>query len=100
MQAAMKLVRKGGNIAIVSFYKESVSLDISSAVINNVRLITARGEGNKCCRKVLAMMAAGKVVADPLITHTFPLDRLGAAIETLRGRIDDPMKVIVHCQDK
>ena len=100
LQASLQLVRKGGDIAIVSFYPGPVQLDVSAAVINNVRLITARGEGNKSCRQVLSLMASGRVVADPLITHTFPLGRIDEALKTLKQRIDNPMKVIVHCQEE
>ena len=98
-QQALDLVRKGGNVAIVSFYHEPVTIDLSSAVLNNVRLIAARGEGGGCCRRVLSLMAAGRVVADPLITHTFPLKQINEAFETLSKRTGDPLKVIIHPQE-
>jgi threonine dehydrogenase-like Zn-dependent dehydrogenase len=35
-------------------------------------------------------------VAEPLVSHRFPLGRVHEAFETLGKRIGDPMKVIIN----
>ena len=44
----------------------------------------------------LALLAAGKIQAQPLVTHTFPLPEVHRAFEVFEKRIGDPIKVIVH----
>lgn len=43
------------------------------------------------------LIQAGKVKLQPLITHTFPLERYEEAIETVRGRHGNVIKAILRC---
>jgi len=42
------------------------------------------------------VLAAGRIRAKPLVTHTFPLAEVGRAFEAFETRLDDPIKVILH----
>ena len=46
--------------------------------------------------RALALLAAGRLTAKPLVTHQFPLTRVHEAIETLEQRIGDPVKVVLN----
>ena len=46
--------------------------------------------------RALALLAAGRLTAKPLITHQFPLNRVHEAMEVLERRIGDPLKVVLN----
>jgi threonine dehydrogenase-like Zn-dependent dehydrogenase len=41
-------------------------------------------------------MSAGKIEADPIITHHFRLDQIHEAFRTYVERIDNALKVAIH----
>ena len=48
-------------------------------------------------REALAAVASGRLDPRPLYTHTFPLDRLGEALDATRDRPDGFLKALVTC---
>jgi threonine dehydrogenase-like Zn-dependent dehydrogenase len=46
-------------------------------------------------REAVAAVAAGRIDPTPLFTHTFPLDRLGEALDMTRNRPDGFMKALI-----
>src|SRR2546426_9222559 len=87
MQEALECVKRGGRIGVVAWYAGPVQMDMNLAVRSNVRIYAARGEGGMNCGRSLALMSAGKILADPLITHHFSLDKIHGAFETYMHRI-------------
>jgi L-iditol 2-dehydrogenase len=96
LQQCLQMVKRGGKILLVAFYKGPVTADISIAVRNNVTIYTERGEGGGSVGRALALLATGKIVAKPLITHLFPLEEVDRAYEVFEKRIGDPIKVILR----
>jgi L-iditol 2-dehydrogenase len=96
MQEALENVKRGGRIGVVAWYAGPVQMDMNLAVRSNVRIYAARGEGGMNCGRSLALMSAGKIAADPIITHHFTLDHIHEAFRTYVERIDNALKVIIH----
>ena len=96
MQEALENVKRGGRIGVVAWYAGPVQMDMNLAVRSNVRIYAARGEGGMNCGRSLALMSAGKIAADPIITHHFTLDQIHEAFRTYVERIDNALKVVIH----
>src|SRR4029453_2310219 len=96
MQEALENVKRGGRIGVVAWYAGPVEMDMNLAVRSNVRIYAARGEGGMNCGRSLALMSAGKIAADPIITHHFTLDKIHEAFRTYVERIDNALKVVIH----
>jgi L-iditol 2-dehydrogenase len=96
MQEALENVKRGGRIGVVAWYAGLVQMDMNLAVRSNVRIYAARGEGGMNCGRSLALMSAGKIAADPIITHHFTLDQIHEAFRTYVERIDNALKVVIH----
>ncbi len=62
----------------------------------NITIYTERGEGGTSVGRGLALLAAGRIAAEPLVSHRFPLSRVHEAFEVLEKRVGDPMKVIIN----
>jgi L-iditol 2-dehydrogenase len=96
MQEALENVKRGGRIGVVAWYAGPVSMDMNLAVRSNVRIYAARGEGGMNSGRSLALMSAGKILADPIVTHHFKLDQIHEAFHTYVERIDNALKVAIH----
>ena len=93
---SLKMAKPGRKVLIVAFYHGPVTADVSHAVRRNLTIYTERGEGGTSVGRALAMLAAGRIQAKPLITHAFPLAEVHRAFEVFEKRIGDPIKVILH----
>jgi L-iditol 2-dehydrogenase len=96
MQEALENVKRGGRIGVVAWYPGPVQVDMNLAVRSNVRIYAARGEGGMNCGRSLSLMSAGKILADPIITHHFKLGEIHEAFRTYTERIGNALKVVVH----
>src|SRR5205809_1965213 len=96
MQEALESVKRGGRIGVVAWYAGPVEVDMNLAVRSNVRIYAARGEGGMNSGRSLALMSAGKITADSIITHHFELDQIHEAFQTYVNRIDNALKVAIH----
>jgi L-iditol 2-dehydrogenase len=93
---AIKMTKPGGKILLVAFYHGPVTADLADAVRRNLTIYTERGEGGTSVGRCLALLAAGRIAAKPLVTHQFPLSRVHEAFDVLERRTGDPMKVVVN----
>jgi L-iditol 2-dehydrogenase len=96
MQEALESVKRGGRIGVVAWYGGPVQLDMNLAVRSNVRIYAARGEGGMNSGRSLALMSAGKLDADAIITHHFPLAQVHDAFQTYVNRVGNALKVVMH----
>jgi L-iditol 2-dehydrogenase len=93
---SIRMAKPGGKVLLVAFYQGPVTADVSHAVRRNITIYTERGEGGTSVGRALALLAAGRLTAKPLVTHQFPLARVHEAIEVLEKRIGDPLKVVLN----
>ena len=78
--------------------------DVSGLVANSVKVAglgtpltdAARGEGGMNSGRSLALMSAGKLDADAIITHHFALDQVHDAFRTYVDRVGNALKVVMH----
>jgi alcohol dehydrogenase len=64
--------------------------------IGDKRIITTSAPGGKDrARRLLALVAGGKVDLGGYITHTFPLDEIDTALELFRDKRDGVFKVAI-----
>jgi L-iditol 2-dehydrogenase len=96
LQQALEMTRKGGDITVLAHFDESVMTDIGLAVKNGINIFTVRGEGRLSVHRALSLMQEGKINGRALITHTFPLEEINAALTTFVERRSDALKVVVH----
>lgn len=91
---AIKMTKPAGRIILVAYYHGPVTADLADAVRRNLTIYTERGEGGTAVGQALALLAAGRLQAKPLVSHKFPLSRVHEGFEVLEKRIGDPMKII------
>ncbi|MET9392951.1 zinc-dependent alcohol dehydrogenase family protein [Streptomyces sp. NPDC006624] len=75
-----RMVRPGGRVANVGVHGEPATLHLEELWIKNVTITTGLVDTSST-PTLLRMAAAGRVPTSPLVTHTFPLDRMEEAYE-------------------
>ncbi len=55
------------------------------------------GSDNCNCEETLRLIAEGKLNTEPLITHTYPLDRIEEAYTLFENKMDGVIKVAIDC---
>jgi 2-desacetyl-2-hydroxyethyl bacteriochlorophyllide A dehydrogenase len=91
---ALRMVRRGGTILFLAFYKEPTVFDMSLANLSEIRLVTSRGEGRAAVRRALALAERGLIRGTDLVTHRYALADIQQGFEELRDRRHDPIKVV------
>jgi L-iditol 2-dehydrogenase len=93
-QQCLEMVRRGGKVLVLAYYKRPVTFDLGRAVREDVTFYGTRGEGGGNVRRALSLVAQGKVRGQDLVTHRFSLDEIQEGFRVLREREGDPIKVV------
>jgi 2-desacetyl-2-hydroxyethyl bacteriochlorophyllide A dehydrogenase len=92
---AGRVLSRGGRICLAAFPHEPALVDIAHLVRNNIYVFGIRGEGRSATHRAQALMAAKRVDATKIHTHTFTMADLPTALRYARDRVDDAIKVVV-----
>ena len=93
---ARECARPNGLVTVVALYDQAQILPLPDMYGKN--LIFKTGGVDGCdCEETLRLIAEGKLNTEPLITHTYPLERIEEAYELFEGKRDGVIKVAVEC---
>lgn len=98
---AIDLARPGGTICILGVFTHEPVLDTRTAYGKELSIIWCnsygRWQGNSEYEIALDLLASGRVAAEPIITHGYPLDHIGEAFAAAADkRGSGAVKVLVH----
>ena len=91
---AWECARPNAIVTIVAMYDRPQTLPLPDMYGKN--LIFKTGGVDGCdCDEILQLISEGKIDTTPLITHTFPLDRIDEAYAIFENRIDGVIKIAI-----
>lgn len=93
---AVEFTRKNGRVALVGIYEGAIPINLNKVLQWNMTLAGGKAEGDWSLRRVLPLMADGRIKAKPLITHKFPLSEINEGITTFAERKGGAIKVIIN----
>ena len=94
-QTAWQLARPNATVTVVAMYEELQVLPLPDMYGKNLTFKT--GGVDAChCGEILELIAAGKLNAEPLITHTYPLERVMEAYDLFEQKGDGVLKIAVQ----
>ena len=95
---ALRVIRAGGTLSSLGVYSGKLAIPPESfaAGLANQKIITTLCPGGKeRMRRLIELVRHGRLDLVPLITHTFPLNRIVEAYKLFGGRLDGVIKVAI-----
>ncbi len=93
---AIDMAMRGARISFIGDPDAKAEINLKKFVLDDLRAAGVRGEGMADCARSIALLAAGKICAKPLITHHFDLEHINDGLQTFIQRKDGALKVIIH----
>jgi threonine dehydrogenase-like Zn-dependent dehydrogenase len=96
--SALRSLRPAGTLSSLGVYsgKLEIPYEAFAAGIGDHRIVTTLCPGGKeRMRRLMEVVRHGRVDLTPLLTHTFPLDKISEAYDLFGERLDGVMKVAI-----
>lgn len=93
---AWECARPNAIVTVVAFYDKPQVLPLPDMYGKNLTFKTGGVDGCDC-EEILKLIAEGKIDTEPLITHTYPLERIEEAYDLFEHKRDGVIKVAVEC---
>jgi threonine dehydrogenase-like Zn-dependent dehydrogenase len=97
-ESALRSLRPAGTLSSLGVYsgKLQIPYEAFAAGIGDHRIVTTLCPGGKeRMRRLMEVVRRGRVDLTPLLTHTFPLDKISEAYDLFGERLDGVMKVAI-----
>ena len=97
-ESALKALRPGGTLSSLGVYSGDLKIPLSafSAGLGDNKIITSLCPGGKeRMRRLMRVVASGRVDLKPLVTHRFKLDDIEAAYDLFSHQRDGVLKVAI-----
>jgi len=97
-ESCLRALRPGGTLSSLGVYsgKLSLPLEAFAAGLGDHRIVTTLCPGGKHrMRRLLDIVASGRIDLRPLVTHRFPLERIEEAYELFASQRDGVLKVAI-----
>ena len=97
-EASLRVLRPGGTLSSLGVYSTDlrIPLDAFAAGLGDHRIVTTLCPGGKeRMRRLMAVIASGRVDLKPLVTHRFPLDRIEEAYDLFAHQRGGVLKVAI-----
>ena len=97
-ESCLRALRPGGTLSSLGVYAGKLGLpaDAFEAGLADQRIVTTLCPGGKeRMRRLMALVQHGRLDLSPLLTHRFPLERIGEAYELFASRADGVLKVAI-----
>jgi threonine dehydrogenase-like Zn-dependent dehydrogenase len=95
---ALRVLRPGGTLSSPGVYSSdlTIPLDAFAAGLADLKIVTTLCPGGKeRMRRLMAVVASGRVDLKPLVTHRFKLDQIEAAYDLFSHQRDGVLKVAI-----
>jgi alcohol dehydrogenase len=97
-ESSLRSLRPAGTLSSLGVYsgKLQIPYEAFAAGIGDHRIVTSLCPGGKeRMRRLMEIVRSGRVDLTPLLTHTFPLERISEAYDLFGERLDGVLKVAI-----
>ena len=81
---AFNLLRKGGRLVVIGFSHEPVPINTAKLMFYELELAGSLGCGGGLYPEIVALVAAGRIDLEPIVSGTFPLEGINDGFDRLR----------------
>jgi alcohol dehydrogenase len=97
-EGALRVLRPGGTLSSLGVYSTDLTIPVGpfAAGLADTKIVTTLCPGGKeRMRRLMSVIASGRVDLKPLVTHRFKLDDIEAAYELFSHQRDGVLKVAI-----
>ncbi|MGD8226269.1 MAG: alcohol dehydrogenase catalytic domain-containing protein [Desulfobacteraceae bacterium] len=94
VQQCLAAVKKGGRVVNTGF-PGNVDFNITDVVMREIDVLGVRADPNTA-EEVIPLINNDTIKIKPMITHHFPLEQFGDALETFNKKLDNAVKVVIE----
>jgi alcohol dehydrogenase len=97
-EGALRVLRPGGTLSSLGVYSSDLKIPLGpfAAGLGDITLVTTLCPGGKeRMRRLMAVVASGRVDLRPLVTHRYALDRIEEAYDLFAHQRDGVLKVAI-----
>ena len=97
-EAALRVLRPGGTLSSLGVYSNDLTIPLTGflAGLGDNKIITTRCPGGKeRMRRLMEVIAGGRLETRPLVTHRFKLDQIEEAYDLFANQRDGVLKVAI-----
>jgi alcohol dehydrogenase len=97
-ESALRVLRPGGTLSSLGVYSTDLTIprDAFAAGLADLKIVSTLCPGGKeRMRRLMAVVASGRVDLKPLVTHRFKLDQIEAAYDLFSHQRDGVLKVAI-----
>jgi threonine dehydrogenase-like Zn-dependent dehydrogenase len=97
-EGALRVLRPGGTLSSLGVYSGDLTIPLGpfGAGLADIKIVTTLCPGGKeRMRRLMSVLAAGRVDLRPLVTHRFSLDQIEQAYELFGHQRDGVLKVAI-----
>jgi alcohol dehydrogenase len=97
-ESALRVLRPGGTLSSLGVYSTDLTIPLGpfGAGLADLKIVTTLCPGGKeRMRRLMAVVASGRVDLKPLVTHRFKLDQIEAAYDLFSHQRDGVLKVAI-----
>jgi threonine dehydrogenase-like Zn-dependent dehydrogenase len=97
-EACLRVLRPGGTLSSLGVYSSDLTLPLGpfAAGLGDHKIVTTLCPGGKeRMRRLMAVIAAGRIDLRPMVTHRFKLDQIEQAYELFGHQRDGVLKVAI-----
>ena len=97
-EAALRVLRPGGTLSSLGVYSTDLTIPLGpfAAGLADLKIVTTLCPGGKeRMRRLMSVVASGRIDLKPLVTHRFKLDQIEAAYELFGHQRDGVLKVAI-----
>ena len=97
-ESCLRILKPGGTLSSLGVYSDDLTIPLAAfhAGLGDNRIVTSLCPGGKeRMRRLMNVIASGRVDLNPLVTHRFGLDRIEEAYELFANQRDGVLKVAI-----
>lgn len=97
-ESCLRVLRPGGTLSSLGVYSKDLTVPLgafSSGLGDNKIITTLCPGGKERMRRLMAVVASGRVNLEPLVTHRYKLDQIEEAYELFAHQRDGVLKVAI-----
>lgn len=93
---SLGLVRKKGRVVLVALFDDKAAIDTFKIVSTEAEVVGSWVYTGREFQAAIDLMSQGRIETKSFITHRWPIERIGEALDLVDKRTEDLIKIVLH----